>query len=111
METTSAEFVTLAKTSEVAPGQVKVYEAQGRRIALCNVEGTFYAIADLCTHDGGPLDQGELDGHQIECPRHGARFDVRSGRALALPAVMPVRSYPVRVEDGVVKVGLGDETH
>jgi 3-phenylpropionate/trans-cinnamate dioxygenase ferredoxin subunit len=106
METTSSRFFRLAETADVAPGQVKVYEVQGRRIALCNVEGTFYAIDDVCTHDGGPLDQGELDGHQIECPRHGARFDVRSGRALALPAVMPVRSYPVRVEDGVVKVGL-----
>jgi len=106
MEKTSSEFVKLAGTTDVAPGEVKVYEVQGRRIALCNVEGAFYAIDDVCTHDGGSLDQGELDGHQIECPRHGARFDVRSGRALALPAVMPVRSYPVRVEDGVVKVGL-----
>jgi 3-phenylpropionate/trans-cinnamate dioxygenase ferredoxin subunit len=106
MEKTSTTFVNLAEIDDVAPGQVKVYEAQGRRIALCNVEGTFYAIDDVCTHDGGPLDQGELQGYQIECPRHGARFDVRSGRVLALPAVMPVRSYPVRVEDGVVKVGL-----
>mgnify|MGYP001075977118 CR=1 FL=1 len=107
MDTASTQFVKLAEIDDVAPGQVKVYEAQGRRIALCNVEGTFYAIDDVCTHDGGPLDQGELEGYQIECPRHGARFDVRSGRALALPAVMPVRSYPVRVEDGVVKVELG----
>ena len=106
MEKTFTEFVKLAGTADVAPGQVKVYEVQGRRIALCNVDGAFYAIDDVCTHDGGPLDQGELEGYQIECPRHGARFDVRSGRALALPAVMPVRSYPVRVEDGVVKVGL-----
>ena len=106
MEKTSTAFLKLAETADVAPGQVKVYEVQGRRIALCNVDGTFYAIDDVCTHDGGPLDQGELVGHQIECPRHGARFDVRSGRVLALPAVMPVRSYPVRVEDGVVKVGL-----
>jgi 3-phenylpropionate/trans-cinnamate dioxygenase ferredoxin subunit len=106
MEKTSTEFVKLAGIDDVAPGQVKVYEAQGRRIALCNVEGTFYAIDDVCTHDSGPLDQGELEGYQIECPRHGARFDVRSGRVLALPAVMPVRSYPVRVEDGAVKVGL-----
>jgi 3-phenylpropionate/trans-cinnamate dioxygenase ferredoxin component len=103
MEKTSAEFVTLAETTEVAPGQVKVYEVQGRRIALCNVDGAFYAIDDVCTHDGGSLDQGELEGYQIECPRHGARFDVRNGRVLALPAVMPVRSYPVLVEDGVVK--------
>lgn len=106
MEKTSTEFVKLAGTADVEPGQVKVCEVQGRRIALCNVDGTFYAIDDVCTHDGGPLGEGELTGHQIECPRHGARFDVRSGRALALPAVVPVRSYPVRVEDGVVKVGL-----
>jgi 3-phenylpropionate/trans-cinnamate dioxygenase ferredoxin subunit len=106
MEKTSTEFVTLARSDEVAPGQAKVYEAHGRRIALCNVDGTFYAIDDVCTHDGGSLDQGELDGHQIECPRHGARFDVRNGRALTLPAVMPVRDYPVQVEDGVVKVGI-----
>lgn len=106
MEKTTTEFVKLAEAVDVAPGQVKVYEVRGRRIALCNVDGTFYAIDDVCTHDGGPLDQGELEGHQIECPRHGARFDVRSGRALTLPAVMPVHSYPVQVEDGVVKVGL-----
>jgi len=107
MEKTSTEFVKLAQTADVAPGEAKVYEVSGRRIALCNVEGTFYAIDDTCTHDGGPLGEGELHGGQIECPRHGARFDVRSGRAVALPAVMPVRSYPVQVEDGVVKVGLG----
>ena len=106
MEKTSIEFVKLADTTDVAPGQVRVYEVQGRSIALCNVDGAFYAIDDVCTHDGGPLDQGEIDGHQIECPRHGARFDVRNGRALTLPAVRPVRSYPVQVEDGVVKVGL-----
>ena len=106
MEKTSTDFVELAKTTDVGPGQIKVYEVEGLHIALCNVDGTFYAIDDVCTHDGGPLDQGELDGHQVECPRHGARFDVRSGRALTLPAVMPVRSYPVQVEDGVVKVGI-----
>jgi len=105
MEKTT-EFVTLASADDVPPGKVQVYEVDGLRIALCNVDGTFYAIDDVCTHDGGPLDQGELDGHQIECPRHGARFDVRSGRALTLPAVMPVHSYPVLVEDGVVKVGI-----
>jgi len=106
VEKTTTEFVKLAEAADVAPGQVKVYEVRGRHIALCNVDGTFYAMDDVCTHDGGPLDQGELEGHQIECPRRGARFDVRSGRALTLPAVMPVRSYLVQVEDGVVKVSL-----
>ena len=101
-----ATFVTVAKTSDVEPGKVRVYEVNGRRIALCNVGGTFYAIDDVCTHDGGPLDQGVLEGDQIECPRHGARFDVKTGRALTLPAVMPVRSYPVQVEGDEVRVAV-----
>ncbi len=104
-----SDFIKVAETGDVAPGQVKVYEVNGRRIALCNADGTFYAIDDVCTHDGGPLDQGELQGEQIECPRHGARFDLRTGRALVLPAVMPVRTYPVEVEGTTVKVSLDSQ--
>jgi 3-phenylpropionate/trans-cinnamate dioxygenase ferredoxin subunit len=85
---------------------VKSCEVDGKRIALCHVDGSFYAIDDVCTHDGGPLDQGQLEGDQIECPRHGARFDVKTGRALTLPAVRPVNSYPVQVEGDDVKVAL-----
>ena len=66
--------------------------------------GEFYAIDDLCTHDGGSLDQGELEGTEIECPRHGARFDVTNGRATCLPAVAPVRVYPVRIENGEIQI-------
>ncbi|MCL6644416.1 MAG: non-heme iron oxygenase ferredoxin subunit [Dehalococcoidia bacterium] len=96
---------TLA-ADDVSPGTAKVFEAGGRRIAICNTGGGLYAIDDLCTHDGGPLDQGHLKGNEIECPRHGARFDVTTGRALCLPAVRPVRTYPVRVTDGVIEVDL-----
>ncbi len=99
-----AEFVKVATTSDIEPGTVKVYEAGGKQIAVCNVDGTFYAIADVCTHDGGPLDQGELLGDQIECPRHGALFDVKTGRALTLPAVQAVQSYPVQVDGDDIKV-------
>lgn len=99
-----ADFVMVAKTEDVPPGQAKTFEVDGKSIALCNVDGTFYAIDDLCTHDGGPLGEGFLEGDQIECPRHGARFDVKTGRALTLPAVRPVRSYPVQVEDGEIRV-------
>ena len=106
-ESRAREYVTVARTGDVAPGEVKVYEVQGQRIALCNVDGAFYAIDDVCTHDGGPLDQGMLEGDEIECPRHGARFDVRSGRALTLPAIMPVKSYPVQVEGDEVRVQVG----
>ena len=101
-----ADFVTVAKADDIPPGQVRVYEVGDRRIALCNVEGTLYAIDDVCTHDGGPLDQGELAGEQIECPRHGARFDVRTGRALTLPAVRPVRTYPVQVKGNEVMISV-----
>ena len=103
-----AEFVKLATTSEIPPGKVNVYEVDGRQIAVCNVDGTFYAIDDVCTHDGGSLDQGQLEGDQIECPRHGARFDVKTGRPLTLPAVMPVQSYPVQVEGDEIKVQVNE---
>lgn len=99
-----AEFVPVAKTGDVLPGRVNVYDVNGKSIAVCNVDGTFYAIDDICTHDGGALDQGQLEGDQIECPRHGALFDVKTGRALTLPAVMPVKSYAVRVDGDEIKV-------
>ncbi|HEY5094159.1 MAG TPA: non-heme iron oxygenase ferredoxin subunit [Candidatus Eremiobacteraceae bacterium] len=98
------QLVAVGQDSELVEGAVKVVEAGGHRIALCKFEGSVYAIDDVCTHDRGPLDQGELIGGEIECPRHGARFDVATGRATRLPAIQPVRTYPVRVDDGMIKV-------
>ena len=98
------DIVAVARIEDVPTGTVKVVEAAGRQIALCNYDGSIYAIDDVCTHDRGPLDQGELIGDEIECPRHGARFDVTTGRATRLPAIQPVRTYPVRVEDGAIVV-------
>ena len=104
-ETAKAEgFVTVAKASETPPARISVHEVNGKRIALCNVNGEFYAIDDVCTHDGGSLDQGVLEGDRVECPRHGAKFDVKTGRAVVLPAVRPVKTYPVAVEGDEVKV-------
>jgi 3-phenylpropionate/trans-cinnamate dioxygenase ferredoxin subunit len=94
----------VAAVADVPAGKVIVVDVDGQAIALCNVDGTIYAIDDVCTHDGGPLDQGELDGAQIECPRHGARFDVRTGRALTLPAVRGVHRYDTEVRDGEIYV-------
>jgi 3-phenylpropionate/trans-cinnamate dioxygenase ferredoxin subunit len=101
------EFVTVAKVGETPPGRISLYEVNGKQIALCNVDGQFYAIDDICTHDGGSLDQGELEGKLVECPRHGARFDVTTGKAVVLPAVRPVQTYEVRVEDDDVQVSAG----
>lgn len=99
-------WVATFAVEKVPPGSARVTEAGGRRVAVCNAGDGIYAIDDLCTHDGGPLDQGRLSGHEIECPRHGARFDVTTGRALCLPAVRPVRTYATRVRDGIIEVDV-----
>ena len=96
--------ITIAMASGTPPGTISVHEADGVRIALCNVNGRFYAIDDVCTHDGGSLDQGELQDNLVECPRHGAKFDVTTGRPVVLPAVRPVKTYPVEVDGDEVKV-------
>ena len=101
-----AEFVTVGKRGDVPVGEARVFAVNGKHIAVCNVDGALYAIDDVCTHDGGPLGEGYLEGGQIECPRHGALFDVKTGKALTLPAVLPVNSYPVRVDGGEIKVEL-----
>jgi len=88
----------VAKRSEIAPGTTHKVLVNGVPVLLCNVDGEIYAIEDICTHDGGELDQGELDGCRIMCPRHGAYFDVTSGAALTLPAILPVPTFPVRID-------------
>ena len=96
----------VAKRDEIPPGSTKRVVVDGTAILICNVDDTFYAIEDVCTHDGGPLDQGELQGCRIMCPRHGALFDVTSGAALTLPAVVPLETYPVRAEGDDVLVDV-----
>ena len=103
-----SKFVKVARIDAVPEGQAKVFEAGDGRVALCKIKGQVFAIADICTHDGGPLGEGDLDGYEIICPRHGARFDVRTGAVLAFPAVMPVDSYPTRIEGDDVLVQLDE---
>jgi 3-phenylpropionate/trans-cinnamate dioxygenase ferredoxin subunit len=101
-------YVPVARESDVSPGQVKVVDAEGKSLCLGHCEdGTWGAIDNVCTHDGGVLGEGELEDCQVECPRHGARFELLTGRVTALPAVFPVNAYPVRVVDGVVQVDIG----
>ena len=100
------QTVKIAQTSELSPGTRKVVQAEGRVIALFNVEGAFYAIDNTCTHRGGPLGEGELKGDTVECPWHGAQFNVKTGAVTAPPAQTGVRSFPVKVEgsDVIVEV-------
>ena len=101
-----ADFVKVTKVDELAPGERIVVEVDEHFIAIFNVGGQFYAIADLCTHDDGPLADGEVRGHIIECPRHSGTFDLRNGAALTSPAVKPVPSYTVKVQGNDVLVGI-----
>jgi 3-phenylpropionate/trans-cinnamate dioxygenase ferredoxin subunit len=100
------EFVQVAEAVELPTGQRLFIEVDGYPVVVFNIAGSLFAIGDVCTHDDGPLGEGELSDFQIICPRHGARFDVRNGKVLTLPAVVDAPSYPVRVVDGWIEIGL-----
>lgn len=100
----TSEFVVVAKTGEIEEGQVKIVRVGDAPVGLTLVGGEYFAFANACTHDDGPVAEGDLDEHTIECPRHGARFDIRTGRALSLPAVTPLPVYAVEVDGDMIKV-------
>jgi len=106
--TGEARYVRVGKASDVPAGRAEVFDVEDRKIAVFRLEDGFFAIEDICTHDGGPLAEGEIEEDQVICPRHGARFDIKTGAALTLPAVTPVESYPVRVEGNELFIGLPD---
>lgn len=96
--------VPVARLDDIAVGTTKRVLVGDDAVLLCNVEGTLYAIEDVCTHDGGELDAGELEGCRVMCPRHGAYFDVTTGAALTPPAILPVRTFVVRIVDDAVYI-------
>ena len=100
----------VAAISDVPEGEVLVVECGGRSLALSNIDGELFAIDNVCTHDGGPLGEGRLRNGRVICPRHGAAFDARSGRALTLPAVRGVAAYPVSVEGDAAYVECEEAT-
>jgi nitrite reductase/ring-hydroxylating ferredoxin subunit len=99
-----AGFVKVGTTGDLASGQGKKVEADGKKIALFNVDGTYYAIDDTCTHRGGPLSEGELTGTEVTCPWHGAIFDLTTGKVLGPPATKGVTRYNVRVSGSSIEV-------
>jgi 3-phenylpropionate/trans-cinnamate dioxygenase ferredoxin subunit len=103
-----SDYVTVTRVEDLQPGQVEVFEVGYDFVAVANVNGEFCAFADVCTHDDGPLVEGDLEDQVIVCPRHGARFDVCTGAVLSLPAVVPLPTYDVRVVDGEVQVRVED---
>ena len=100
------EFVEVAAARELASGERLFIEVDGRMIVVFNIAGQYFAIADVCSHDDGPVGEGELDGHHVTCPRHGAEFDVRTGKAIKMPAVIDIPAYPVEERDGRIYIGL-----
>ena len=98
-------FVTVAKTSDLPLGQMKSFAINGQTILIANWEGTFFATQDLCTHDNGTLADGELIDGEIECPRHGARFDLKTGRG-TMPAMFPIKTFPVKIQDNTILVAV-----
>jgi 3-phenylpropionate/trans-cinnamate dioxygenase ferredoxin subunit len=103
------EFYEVAAVEEIPNGERLFLEIGDDYIVLFNVAGGFYAIADLCSHDDGPLGDGGVEGHSIICPRHGAKFDLRSGKVLSMPAVTDIPAYPVRIIEGQIEIGIPKE--
>lgn len=101
-----AGWTVVADAREIAPGQAKAVDVGGRRIALFNLNGTFYAMDDACPHRGGPLSEGEINGTTVTCPWHAAQFDIPSGQHLSPPAARGVGSYKVSVDGTAVSVEL-----
>jgi len=97
-------WIAVGRADSIASGDYAQLEIDGVLVAVFNIHGTFYAIEDVCTHDGGELAGGALEDDVVICPRHGARFCLRTGAALTPPAYEPVRTYPTRIVDGVVEV-------
>jgi 3-phenylpropionate/trans-cinnamate dioxygenase ferredoxin subunit len=98
-------WVAAAKADELQAGRPKILEVEGVRIGLFKLgDGTLCAVQDVCTHDDGPLAEGPVEGCEIECPRHGARFDLKTGAALCMPAIAPVRTFPVRSNGGQIEI-------
>jgi len=97
-------WLPVAEASAIPEGDYAQLEIDGVLVAVFNVGGQFYAIDDICTHDGGELAGGAVEGNVVICPRHGARFCLRTGAALTPPAYEPVRTYETRINDGVVEV-------
>lgn len=102
-----AELITIANIRDIRPGTAKAVEVAGRKIAIFNVDGKFYAIGDTCTHRGGPLSEGTVEGTQVTCPWHRATFDLQTGNVLNPPAQKPVPSYKVIVQGEELKLEVG----
>ena len=103
-----ADYVKVASTEDVPPGDLMLVDLDGQRVVLANTGGRIYALAELCTHVARPLSEGYLDGEELVCPFHWSRFDVKSGEALTLPAMEPLSTYSVKIEGSDILIAPSD---
>jgi 3-phenylpropionate/trans-cinnamate dioxygenase ferredoxin subunit len=110
MKPSECEFIPIIGLEDIPVGERLFIEIDQKPMVVFNIGGEFYCIADVCSHDDGPVGEGELEDYDVICPRHGARFDVRDGKVISLPAVVDIPAYPVRVKVGMIEIGLPLET-
>jgi 3-phenylpropionate/trans-cinnamate dioxygenase ferredoxin subunit len=106
LDPSKLEYIEIAPADQIPSGERLFVELGGKSIVLFNLAGKLFAIGDVCSHDNGPVGDGEIEENEIICPRHGARFDIRTGKATSLPAVVDIPSYPVRKKDGMIEIGI-----
>jgi 3-phenylpropionate/trans-cinnamate dioxygenase ferredoxin component len=100
------EFYSIGDANDLGIGERLFVEIGSRPIVVVNIEGKIFAIADVCSHDDGPLGDGEINDHIIKCPRHGATFDIKTGKVLSYPAIVDIPTYPVKIIDGDIRIGI-----
>lgn len=106
LDPSTLEFIEIAPEDQLPVGERLFVEVGGKSIVIFNLAGMLFAIGDVCSHDNGPVGDGEIEETEIICPRHGARFDIRTGKATSLPAIKDIPAYPVRVMEGMLQIGV-----
>jgi len=109
LDLSAIEYLEILPADQLPDGERVFIEVAGRSLVIFNLAEKLFAIGDVCSHDGGPVGDGEIEEYEIICPRHGARFDIRTGKVTSLPAVVDIPSYPVRVVDGMIQIGIPKE--
>jgi 3-phenylpropionate/trans-cinnamate dioxygenase ferredoxin subunit len=106
LDPTKVEYVDIAPEDQLPEGERLFVDLGGKPIVLFKLAGKLFAIGDVCTHDNGPVGDGEIEGNEIICPRHGGRFNISTGKATSLPAIVDIPAYPVRVVEGMIQIGV-----
>ena len=109
VDETNLEYLEIAPVEDLPPGERLFVEIGGKPLVIFNIAGQYFSIGDVCSHDDGPVGEGVIDGFNITCPRHGAQFDIRTGKVTQMPAVVDIPAYPVQVRSGVIYLGYPKE--